>query len=452
MRSNSAKLLNEYHRLEERFRTIDNSSKYHALVTANGNREHPVQRWFHLKEAFSLHLLQTLLNDWNTSIDSINRVLDPFCGIGTSLLSSQMLAKRYGKADLEAVGIERNPFLHFVSDAKLRWHEYESQRVEHAVNHLLNGGTKPYVSALPSLSTLHRREVYDSDILRRILAFKEAIKGQFGSWQEWKLLLLGYAAVLEALSGVRKDGRALRIVRDKHRPTVKTALRLKWHSLMEDLDSAKQHYQPVSTRVVLGDGRTLTGEAEAAGDLGMFDLIFYSPPYLNNIDYTEVYKIELWMSGFVNSADEFRDLRFNTFRSHPSVRFPDPITMLEDSDMEEFGDMIDAVVGALPADKNLAWRSKLFRGYFDDIYVSLKHQISVLNPGGWVFCVVGNSLHGSQSDLTARVPVASDLLISLIAESLGWDVRAVQVARHLKRRAPGGEYLRESILVLQKPA
>ena len=47
----------------------------------------------------------------------------------------------------------------------------------------------------------------------------------------------------------------------------------------------------------------------------------YSPPYLNCIDYTEVYKLELWLLELVKTQAEFRQVRLGTLRSHPSVKF-----------------------------------------------------------------------------------------------------------------------------------
>jgi DNA modification methylase len=36
------------------------------------------------------------------------------------------------------------------------------------------------------------------------------------------------------------------------------------------------------------------------GESADFDLILTSPPYPNNIDYSEVYKLELWLLGFID--------------------------------------------------------------------------------------------------------------------------------------------------------
>lgn len=451
MNSNAAALLKQYHHLEQTFRIVNCTDEYSSLVTANGNQDYPVQRWFHLKEAFSLKLLEALLTKWEIDAESVRRMLDPFCGVGTSLLAGQMLAKRCDKSDLEVVGIERNPFLKFVSETKLRWHQYEAQRVKQAAAYLLNGGTGSYDGPLPPLSTFHREDIYDTNTLRCLLAFKEAIRSQYAGQEEEKLLLLGYATVVEAVSGVRKDGRALRVVPNKRRLPVEIVLESVWDNLATDLELAEHYYRPLNGHVVLGDGRTLRADDDPLYDPGKFDLILYSPPYLNNIDYTEVYKLELWLSGFVQAEDEFRSLRFQTLRSHPSVRFRDPITITQDSRLDEVNATLDTLIQALPKDRHFSWRAELFPGYFDDMYIALKRQIEVLESGGWIFCVVGNSLHGPKDEPEARLLIAADLLIATIASRLGLEVKAIQVARYLKRRPPYSRYLRESILALHKP-
>lgn len=441
------RLIREYHAVEKRFRVIDCCDKYSRLVTADGNQGYPVQRWFHLKEAFSLSLLPTLLADWKIPPESVHRVLDPFCGVGTTLLAVQRLAKAQNRKDIEAVGLERNPFLHFAAKTKAEWHHYDPSKLRTRAMCLLNGGIKSAGGGVPPLSTLRRRDVFDPRVLRRALGVREAMDAL--PPKERAPLLLGYASILEGISGARKDGRALRIEPTKRRSRLAAALGAAWERIADDLAVARECYQRTATKAYLGDGRTLKVDRRRNMDLGRFDLIIYSPPYLNNIDYTEVYKIELWMCGFIRTLDQFRGLRYETFRSHPSVRFPDAISIAEDKRMTDCLGTLEALIDALPGDKHLAWRSALFRGYFDDIYLSLLNQAGALATGGRVFCVVGNSLHGSSRHPGARVPVASDLLIAQIAQALGLEVEAIQVARKLRRRGPCGDFLRESILVMR---
>jgi len=54
-------LIQRYSEIENRFLLRESDGKYRDLVRAYGNRQYPVQRWFHLKEGFSLNLFGTLL-------------------------------------------------------------------------------------------------------------------------------------------------------------------------------------------------------------------------------------------------------------------------------------------------------------------------------------------------------------------------------------------------------
>src|SRR5258708_16548703 len=84
--------------------------EYGRLVVPNGNSSQPVHGWFKYKEAFSADLLSHLVSNLDLGLvrGSSVKLLDPFCGVGTSLVSSQLL-KLNGYC-VEAVGIECNPF------------------------------------------------------------------------------------------------------------------------------------------------------------------------------------------------------------------------------------------------------------------------------------------------------------------------------------------------------
>lgn len=445
-------LLKQYATIERRFKFAEKDSKYEQLVTANTNQNIPVQRWFHLKEAYSLHLLEQLLSDWGIRTDHIHRILDPFCGVGTTLMASQKLAQTLGRHDIESIGIERNPFLHFATQTKIHWHDFDTTSLRKQTAHLMNGAVKPGSRPIPNLSTLRRTDIFEPQVLELVLGFYEAIQRDVIEPSDRAPLLLGYASVLEDVSGVRKDGRALRVQPNKQRSEVRPALQEAWDRILSDISAAPAIFRPIRTQAYLGDGRTLSIDAEPSPALGLFDVIMFSPPYLNNIDYTEVYKLELWLSGFIDTQEEFKNQRLRTMRSHPSVRFPDPVTMSADPRLQRVSDILHRLIESLPRDQYFAARSRIFMGYFDDMYRSLQSQIQVLNPGGWIFCVVGNSLHGSADRSKPRIPVASDLLIAVIAKAIGLDVMGIQVARHLTRRSPGSHYLRESILAMRKPS
>ena len=415
-----------------------------GLVTFKDSRHSDdAHSWFHFKEGFSGRLLLALLRELEVPSGDIVRVLDPFAGVGTTLLSAQ-LARTNGWR-LDAVGVERNPFLRFAAEAKLDWPSYDAERVRSLVRDVLCGGADAYMGALPDYSTLRNPKAYHPLRLRCLLGYRDKIKRVARDTPEEKLLLLGLAAALEGLSGMRKDGRALRFVSRMHGQTPREALRDRWNHMLRTLELMHSENAVVNpARVVGGDARDL--RAAGVGGSEEFDLIIYSPPYLNNIDYTEVYKIELWMLGIVESQQEFRELSESTLRSHPRAKLSDSQRLNLPTELPP---VVRDVIAALPEDGR-AWRSELFTAYAEDMLVALESQFLALKPGGRCVCVVGNSLHGGRA---GNVPVATDLMIVGAAQSLGYLVNRIYVVRHLRRRdRESSPFLRESIIVMEKPS
>src|SRR5713226_9279056 len=92
---------------------LEVSEAYARLVVPTGNSIRPVHQWFKYKEAFSSELLESILNLAGAKTDQPVAILEPFCGVGTTLVSAQFLAAQGRK--LNAVGIECNPFSAFVA-------------------------------------------------------------------------------------------------------------------------------------------------------------------------------------------------------------------------------------------------------------------------------------------------------------------------------------------------
>jgi len=414
-------------------------TSFSQLVVAAQNYDLPIHRWFKFKESFSPQLLKTVVDVTYPTLPATLSTLDPFVGVGTTLLAAQDLASK--DVAIQAVGIERNPFIAFAARTKVNWASIDSNRLvergEQAVrsaNHL-----RPTLPALTSIRTGRCISRHNS---MRLIAIRDAIR-RIADGPTRDALLLGLAASVEPLSRTRKDGRALRIVDRPHSP-VSATLRKKWWEIASDCRSQAVKKAKLCTSVVIeGDGRvpSLLGVKPTS-----IDLVFTSPPYPNNIDYNEVYKLELWLLGFVDDVSDFLNLRRQTFRSHPTCAIPSPG---EDFTFElEQGQLRSLLGPILDRAKHEAWRHRLFIGYFSDMWTSLKGVHECLKIGGHAVFVVGNSLHGG-SDSAYLVP--TDLLVARMAQCLGFEIRASLIARTLKRRLAGNHFLRESIIILRKP-
>lgn len=418
--------------------TMANTPSYGPLVVSGMNDTLPVHRWYRFKESFSESLLSKVLDDLGPVIGTEITMLDPFCGAGTSLLAAVKLTNE--KRLITAIGIERNPFIAFVARTKANWPLIDADRILDIGATAIEQADDDAVS-IPSLSSLSRGRCMSRYVSRRLIAIANAI-GESGPTAD--AVLLGIASAIEPLSKVRKDGRALRLV-DRPRPRVVQTLAERWEMIAEDCSHLSASANSTTPPVVkLGDGRDPAASGIKQESL---DLIFTSPPYPNNIDYSEVYKLELWLLGFITNSEDFRKLRRSTFRSHPSYdRAQLPDDFVETLKTGPLRTSLGTLFERIESSSEL-WRSNLLASYFADMWTAVRNFHACLKPGGFLIMTVGNSLHGGKG-----VPylVATDIVLSQIALQHGFRLPTIKIARNLKRRLSGNHFLRESVVIMQK--
>ncbi len=447
----------------------DERAAFENLVVANELSSYPVHRWYSYKEAFSPRLPQELVERLGAGRSGL--VVDSFAGVATSALSLQTseVAKR-------VIGVEYSPFAHFVGDTKLRWPDVSATRLREAARGVAfyKVDTK---AEIPTLAAFSNEEIFAPDTLLQLVAARDAIdRAEDLGIAERRMLRLGLASVIEDASGVKKDGRALRILRGRVRQPkalrpkrgaaigsgVREMLTNQWLAMAEDLDELsplRAGARKRRDRHLRGDARDLAAvrqrgrKGPALGD-GSVGLFLYSPPYLNCIDYTEVYKLELWMLGFVKDQTEFRQVRLGTLRSHPSVRFP------KSHHFEGFSSPAIEIVKdtASLLDERLPrpGLGEMTANYFEDMLKVLAEQFRVLEPGGHTVCVVANSTFSRREKTAAgwreawRLPILTDVLIARLAEMVGFEHVEIWEARDLQPKNVRMGSARESLVVARK--
>jgi len=433
-------LLETYKKIERKYNIINVSNDFYNLTRSKDNDKIAIVRWYNCKESYSFYLLEKLLNYWN--IDNTDNLYDPFLCVGTTLMSAQALNKK-GFSFKKCIGTDINPFFTFVSKNKVNWFKNDLNNIKHLIEIIPSNVNLNY--RIPQLSTINNEKVFKKDILNEILGFINIITSI--KQKEKNLLLLGLSDIIEKMSGIRKDGRALRFKNNKQIPCFKEILYKKWESIIDDLEKANDFYKPIQSYIYTNDARKINHNIYKNNSI---DLIMYSPPYLNNIDYSEVYKLELWMLNFIKNKSEFYNLRKKTFRSHPSIKFNDKPTLQKLINTSTIKSTLQKLVENIPKNKNYNWRKRLYQQYYEDIYITLKRQHFILKKNGYIFLIIGNSLHGSGEE---KIPIATDLIISEISKEIGFNVSGILISRQLKRRNHNPEtnyYLRESIITLKK--
>ena len=359
-------LQQHYQQLQEGF-VLEESGQYRSLVVPNGNACAPVHRWFHMKEAFSSDLLRQVVADTRLRNQSSLRVLDPFAGVGTTAVS---LANLTAQRDLRRVtfyGFECNPFIQLVGSAKLTAMQAPSKTFGRLARKVAAAAYRGKVQAppVPNLSTFHNNLYFERKDLELLLRLRAAIdlEASAGVKQEdVTLARLCLAATVEPVSSLRRDGRALRYVKAKVRDRPIRNFLASAEQVEMDMPGERV---PVQGQIHLGDGRSMCGVAASP----TFDLAIFSPPYPNNIDYTEVYKMEAWLLGMYENPSAFQSQRLKTVHSHPSIKRESV-----DKELSHVIDVVAPILDAVPDDHYTLQRRAMISGLCTGLWLKLWSQ------------------------------------------------------------------------------
>lgn len=435
-----------YQALETKWSVIDRSSDYSRLVVPSGNADEPIHRWFKLKEAYSLQLLPRIFKDASFSAPTEFSILDPFVGSGTTLLSAVSLASQAG-VPLRAVGIERNPFIHVLASAKVAAATQGAQLISELRKsevQVQRRYTSLIRSRLETESATLNNEAYFSKTYRRsLLALARAVD-ECSHVDVRNILRVCVASSVESAGRLRRDGRALRFVPERRPKHPLDSFKENFEICVNDLATLKTDLCSIDASVLHGDGRypDLNNETNA------FDFIIFSPPYPNNIDYTEVYKTEAWTLGLYASAAEMKNYRLASVRSHPSIQFPESYSYRGTEVESQINELLEPLLSCVPKDRYDLGRRQVIQGYADDMHQVLVRSRKLIKETGRLIFVVGNSAHATGE---GRFVIAADLLMCALAEMAGWIVEEIRVARWPVRRG-GEQHLRESVVSLRPAA
>jgi hypothetical protein len=443
----------------------DHRAELGDLVGPFDNYLAPVHRWYPYKESFSYELPGYFVDQ--LEIEPAGTAIDVFAGVATTALGLR------DRGFERVLGLEYSPFSRFVGEVKVSSPTLDLARIEGAINDLLCYRTVKGRKA-PALSSFSNNKIFSPNVLDSLLSARNRIhKLDWIDAPERNFLLLALAAIVEEVSGAMKDGRALRIIGDRKRASrmlvarenldrsgdpVRDSLTMQLAGMREDLEDLAELDEGTETtlRHLAGDARNLAevkgGDRVAVFKADSASFSVFSPPYLNCIDYSEIYKLELWLLELIENPEQFRNLRLGTLRSHPSVDFPDR-GYLEGVD-KPFATLVDKL--STFVERNHA-QAAIGRNYFDDMYRVFAQQAWALAPGAWMVCIVGNStfsrriFEGEERKELWRIPVLTDVILASMAEALGLEDVQIWNARDLRARNVTSGSARESAIVARKP-
>jgi hypothetical protein len=150
-------ILDDYAKIERGLPIQNGIAELESLLRFDSNLEQPIHKWYNFKEGFSSGLVDYLLDNF---FDARHKrsiaFLDPFCGVGTSLLAARHRFEKLGIRKIVLRGIEVNPYIEFVAATKLGWYRYKPEFLLKAADLAVNGGHLRRRLELPELSTLNK--------------------------------------------------------------------------------------------------------------------------------------------------------------------------------------------------------------------------------------------------------------------------------------------------------
>lgn len=398
----------------------------------------PRHRWYYLKEGFSTSLVEEAISRQLVGNNRELHLLEPFCGTGTTPLTAA-LTGHYCTA------IEVNPFLAFTAQTKTITGPWRNKCYFGNLEKVIAASPSGTQSPLEGFSTFtegngHDKWLFNIDVLRRFTALQQAIEIHGGTYK--KAMKLSAIVAAYKCCNAKRDGKALRYKsnwKDLKYSGDDLFRQFQIHARMIPEDVEEQPINPIfKPRIHVADAREQISTLED----DQFDLVVTSPPYLNSFDYSDVYRPELFLGGFVETNKDLRKIRLATLRSHIQVKWPD-VTSFKST-------LLDPVLEELNESKGL-WDERIplmVRAYFDDMWKIFKAIRPKMRRGGQVWLVVSTSAYGG-----VHIPV--DLIVADAANQAGFDLEGVYKLRHL--RAAGQQWkqfkivappLRESLVIL----
>ncbi len=408
-----------------------NREDYKNLVTFAQNKTEPIYNWFYYKEGFSGDLVWNLLKE--LEIPKKSGILDPFCGTGNTLLACQ-------QAGYNAIGFDILPLGVFVSNTKLQC-DYDMELLKEKIKEISSLKFGETHLKWPDLKFIDIKQAFSRYARNDILFFKEKIL-EIEDEKIRNFIFLALLSIVGQASNTKKDGGVIRIVRKQHLAPVRYLLRNKLKRMYRDLKRVNPKNGDISAEALQGDARSLDLEPES------INACITSPPYLNFVDYTKLYGLELAL--IVNNSKEIEELRKRSLRSHIGAKYEFHDGLKSECGRDFVSDTcqspkgsatkLDEITGKIENSPVVVW------GYFEDMYMSLEGIYKALKPNGTAALVVGNAC---LPNLTVDV----DLILAEISEQIGFNAKAIWVANArwcdvhgIVKERP----VRESIVILEK--
>jgi hypothetical protein len=359
-------------KVRERLRQrVEYTYKFNAKTGRHG--------WLRLTPAYSLKIVDELVVGYANA----QRILDPFCGTGTTALCA-------GYHGHEGVTSDINPFLVWLAQVKTAQYSPEIiEATEDACEHALGLVAKRAVEPAPVPPIFNIERWWCPEALEYLRLLRAAIEhaAQDGAMVR-NLLLIAFCRTLIAQSNAAFNHQSMSFKSEQQQrllfpldrgASFKTDVRFVLAGASENPSG--------SASVVLGDSRELRKVPA-----GPFDLVITSPPYANRMSYIRELRPYMYWLGFLDNGRDAGELDWTAIGGTWGIatsRLNDWERTERQFDNTYLNEVIRAIAHA--DNKNGAVLAKYVAKYFDDMWAHFCELPKLLAPGAELHYIVGNS-------------------------------------------------------------
>lgn len=415
--------------------------KMPTAVTADN---YPIHNWFNFVAGYAPEYVLSVIEDYKTNNgDYPIKVYDPFAGCATTCVVANNMK-------IPSLGVERNPFFYKIGYTKTHAKEalqFLDEIVIEFRNEIKNN-IKTISITLEAPVKTYLEKLYEAETLKELLLLREAVKHYDGIKYYMGFTFL--SKIMEYTTTAKTDG-IYKVPTSK-----KKAL-----SIDDAIDKTYDVFKGAknSSSFDVGDivfDSSINYELER----NTIDLVIFSPPYLNNFDFAEMTRLQLYFWEEANSWGEISE-------KHRNKMLINTTTALKDVKSEELqNDMkntlpttlikkIEPIVEELKVIKKENSKKK---EYYKIIYPYLAQMKSVLEN-----CYVGlrknGEVHIVVSDAAFYgIHVDTQEYLCDILENIGFtDVKYIKMRDRgdrwiLDKRKSSGKQLGEYEVIGRKDA
>jgi len=393
--------------------------KRRDFLTFKGNLALGRHGWLRLTPAYSRHLVEELV----APLTEHDRVLDPFCGTGTTALTC-------AEHGICADTVDINPFLVWLANVKFAAYAPRELQEAEAFCATLHLDVKRHELWHPPLHDIQKW--WSPEELRALAALCAAIRQADVSEAARNLLLSAFCRVAIETAAVSfghqsmsfKSANSGQGLVDQDTAANLQAVFSK--RLQEVLASAKSPLDGRLARAYLGDSRYLHEVVPHR-----YTCVITSPPYPNRISYIRELRPYMYWLGYLSDGRQAGELDWQAIggtwgcaTSNLNHWRPEPaVSAVLSAVVEEraagwggFRDMVGRIAQRSPV------LAQYVHKYFADCVHHFRSLVRVLAPGAVVHYIVGNSKFYD-------VMVPTELLYAGLLREHGFDGVAVENIR-----------------------